>query len=128
MRILAGAGFPTTALVLPASPGDAVPLENAHGLVTRSSAVCERTPDDAWFGMEMGVVPHGQRRYVVSALRQQENPGKDAVADKMPRLTTLMVKSPFVQLTTTPEQPPGEAGLAPLLVNRSSKTLERSVH
>src|SRR6185369_6784477 len=45
-----------------------------------------------------------------------------------PRPTTLIVTSPFVRFTTTPEQPPGQAGLAPLLVNRSSKGLEMSVH
>src|SRR5207244_8928438 len=45
-----------------------------------------------------------------------------------PRPTTLMVTSPFVRFTTTPEQPPGQAGLAPLLVKRSIKELEMSVH
>src|SRR6185503_14081649 len=46
-----------------------------------------------------------------------------------PRPTTLMVTSPFVRFTTTPEQPPGHGGgLAPLLVKRSSNGLEISVH
>src|SRR5262245_3299557 len=45
-----------------------------------------------------------------------------------PRPTTLIVTSPLVRLTTTPEQPPGQAGLAPLLVKRSSNGLEMSVH
>src|SRR6185503_14158424 len=45
-----------------------------------------------------------------------------------PRPTTLMVTSPFVRFTTTPEHPPGHGGLAPLLVKRSSNGLEISVH
>src|SRR5262245_62008856 len=39
-----------------------------------------------------------------------------------------MVTSPLVRFTTTPEQPPGHAGLAPLLVNRCSNEVEMSVH
>src|SRR5205809_5945894 len=38
-----------------------------------------------------------------------------------PSPTTLIVTSPFVRFTTTPEQPPGQGALAPLFVNRSSK-------
>src|SRR6185295_3668316 len=45
-----------------------------------------------------------------------------------PRPTTLMVTSPLVRFTTTPEQPPGQGDLAPLLVKRSSNGLEISVH
>src|SRR5437773_11261627 len=45
-----------------------------------------------------------------------------------PRPTTLIVTSPFVRFTTTPEQPPGQAGFAPLLVNRSTRELEISAH
>jgi hypothetical protein len=37
-----------------------------------------------------------------------------------------MVTSALVRFTTTPEQPPGHAALAPLLVKRSSKELEMS--
>src|SRR5262245_21916342 len=39
-----------------------------------------------------------------------------------------MVTSPFVRFTTTPEQPPGQAGWAPLFVKRCSNRLEISVH
>src|SRR5262249_9719734 len=45
-----------------------------------------------------------------------------------PSPTILMVTSPFVRFTTTPEQPPGQTALAPLFVNRSSKGVEMSVH
>src|ERR1051325_10282937 len=45
-----------------------------------------------------------------------------------PSPTTLMVTCPFVRFATTPEQPPGQAGLTPLFVKRSSKELETSVH
>src|SRR5947209_2473048 len=45
-----------------------------------------------------------------------------------PKPTTLMVTSPLARFTTTPEQPPGHAALAPLLVNRCNKGLEISVH
>jgi hypothetical protein len=38
-----------------------------------------------------------------------------------------MVTSPFNLFATTPEQPPGQATLAPLLVNRSSNGLEMSI-
>ena len=40
-------------------------------------------PDGSWFGLDMGVVRHGQGRYVLSALRIVENLGKDPVADKI---------------------------------------------
>jgi hypothetical protein len=40
-------------------------------------------PSPAWWGMDMGVVRHGQGRYVLSALRIVENLGKDPVADKI---------------------------------------------
>src|SRR6185503_14356091 len=45
-----------------------------------------------------------------------------------PRPTSLMVTFPLVRLTTTPEQPPGQAGFAPLFVKRASNVLETSVH
>jgi len=38
-----------------------------------------------------------------------------------------MVTSAFVRFTTTPEQPPGHAALAPLLVKRSSKEIAEQV-
>ena len=38
-------------------------------------------PSPAWWGMDMGVVPYGQGRYVLSALRIIENLGNDPVAD-----------------------------------------------
>jgi beta-galactosidase len=38
-------------------------------------------PSPAWWGMDMGVVGHGQGRYVLSALRIVENLGSDPVAD-----------------------------------------------
>jgi len=38
-------------------------------------------PEEAWAGMEVGVVNHGEGRYVLSALRLIENLGKDPVAD-----------------------------------------------
>src|SRR5213593_4833994 len=44
-----------------------------------------------------------------------------------PRPTSLIVTSPFARFTTTPEQPPGQAAVAPLLVKRSSHGLEMSV-
>ena len=40
-------------------------------------------PSPAWYGMDMGVVPHGQGRYVLSGLRVVENLGSDPVADKI---------------------------------------------
>jgi beta-galactosidase len=40
-------------------------------------------PSPAWYGMDMGVVTHGEGRYVLSALRIVENLGKDPVADKI---------------------------------------------
>ncbi|MHC4997192.1 MAG: glycoside hydrolase family 2 TIM barrel-domain containing protein, partial [Planctomycetota bacterium] len=40
-------------------------------------------PSPAWYGMDMGIVPHGEGRYVLSALRITENLGKDPVADKI---------------------------------------------
>src|SRR5262245_2330687 len=52
----------------------------------------------------------------LSELRQRPSP------------TTLIVTSPLARFTTTPEQPPGQAGLAPLLVKRSNNLLETSVH
>ena len=45
-----------------------------------------------------------------------------------PSPTTLIVTSPFVRFTTTPEQPPGHSVFAPSLVSRSSNGLEMSVH
>ncbi len=39
-----------------------------------------------------------------------------------------MVTSPVSRFTTTPEQPPGQASAAPLLVKRASNGLETSVH
>jgi hypothetical protein len=40
-------------------------------------------PSPAWFGMDLGVVPHGRGRYVLSGLRVLENLGSDPVADKI---------------------------------------------
>ena len=40
-------------------------------------------PSAAWYGMDIGVVPSGSGRYVLSALRIVENLGKDPVADKI---------------------------------------------
>ena len=40
-------------------------------------------PTPAWCGMDLGVVPHGKGRYVLSGLRVIENLGTDAVADKI---------------------------------------------
>ncbi|MCF7849890.1 MAG: hypothetical protein K9M45_13645, partial [Kiritimatiellales bacterium] len=40
-------------------------------------------PSPAWYAMDMGVVKHGQGRYVLSAMRIVENLGKDPVADKI---------------------------------------------
>jgi beta-galactosidase len=40
-------------------------------------------PVHAWFGMVMGVVEHGNGRYILSTLRIIENLGKDPVADKI---------------------------------------------
>ncbi len=46
-------------------------MQNYHG------------PSPAWCGMDMGVVAHGQGRYVLSTLRIVENLGEDPVADKL---------------------------------------------
>jgi beta-galactosidase len=40
-------------------------------------------PSPAWYGMDLGVVPQGEGRYVLSALRIVDNLGKDPVADKI---------------------------------------------
>jgi hypothetical protein len=40
-------------------------------------------PEPAFYGMDMGVVPHGNGRYVLNTLRLVENLGKDPVADKI---------------------------------------------
>ena len=40
-------------------------------------------PSAAWYGMDLGVVPHGRGRYVLSVLRIVENLGKDPVADRI---------------------------------------------
>ena len=40
-------------------------------------------PDAAWCGMDLGVVGHGQGRYVLSTMRIVENLGSDPVADKI---------------------------------------------
>ncbi|VGO11958.1 Beta-galactosidase [Pontiella desulfatans] len=40
-------------------------------------------PEPAFFGMDMGVVPHGNGRYVLNTLRLVENLGSDPVADKI---------------------------------------------
>jgi hypothetical protein len=40
-------------------------------------------PSAAWYGMDIGIVPSGNGRYVLSALRIVENLGKDPVADKI---------------------------------------------
>ena len=40
-------------------------------------------PEPAWCGMDLGVVPHSQGRYVLSGLRVLEHLGSDPVADKI---------------------------------------------
>ena len=40
-------------------------------------------PSAAWYGMDIGIVPSGNGRYVLLALRIVENLGKDPVADKI---------------------------------------------
>ena len=40
-------------------------------------------PEPAWYGMELGVVPRGKGRYILSALRIIPNLGQDPVADKI---------------------------------------------
>ena len=40
-------------------------------------------PESAWVGMDVGVVPSGNGRYVLSALRLLEHLGSDPVADKI---------------------------------------------
>ena len=40
-------------------------------------------PEEAWAGMDVGVVPRGQGRYVLSALRILEHLGSDPVADTL---------------------------------------------
>lgn len=40
-------------------------------------------PEPAWCGTDLGVVPHGQGRYVLSGLRVLEHLGSDPVADKI---------------------------------------------
>jgi len=44
---------------------------------------CYKGPEPAFYGMDMGIVPHGEGRYVVNTLRLIENLGKDPVADKL---------------------------------------------
>lgn len=44
---------------------------------------CYKGPEPAFYGMDMGVVPHGKGRYVLNTLRLVENLGKDPVADKI---------------------------------------------
>ena len=40
-------------------------------------------PEPAWYGMDMGIVPHGKGRYILSTLRLIENLGSDPVADRI---------------------------------------------
>ena len=40
-------------------------------------------PGDAWWGTDLGVVPIGKGRCVVSRLRLEQNLGKDPVADRI---------------------------------------------
>jgi beta-galactosidase len=40
-------------------------------------------PEPAFYGMDMGVVPHGEGRYILNTLRLLENLGTDPVADKI---------------------------------------------
>jgi beta-galactosidase len=40
-------------------------------------------PGPAWCGMDLGVIRHGEGRYVLSALRLLENLGQDPVADRI---------------------------------------------
>lgn len=40
-------------------------------------------PSPAWYGMDLGIVPHGKGRYVLSVLRIVENLGEDPVADRL---------------------------------------------
>ncbi len=40
-------------------------------------------PSPAWWGMDLGVVPSGEGRYVLSGLRIVENLGRDPVADRL---------------------------------------------
>ncbi len=44
---------------------------------------CYKGPEPAFYGMDMGVVPHGEGRYVLNTLRLLENLGTDPVADKI---------------------------------------------
>ena len=44
---------------------------------------CYKGPEPAFYGMDMGVVKHGEGRYVLSTLRLVENLGTDPVADKI---------------------------------------------
>jgi beta-galactosidase len=44
---------------------------------------CYKGPEPAFYGMDMGVVPHGKGRYVLNTLRLLENLGTDPVADKI---------------------------------------------
>jgi len=44
---------------------------------------CYKGPEPAFYGMDMGVVPHGKGRYVLNTLRLIENLGSDPVADKI---------------------------------------------
>ncbi len=40
-------------------------------------------PSPPWYGVDMGIVPYGRGRYVLSALRLVESLGRDPVADKI---------------------------------------------
>src|SRR5262245_29963772 len=63
---------------------------------------------------------------VWASIRRQDLPL--SALRQSPAPTTFTVTSPLVRLTATPEQPPGHANWAPLLVSRSSSGSEMAVH
>src|ERR1043166_847517 len=71
--------------------------------------------------------PVSSRPEIVSPSIRRHVPALSELRHR-PSPTSLMVTSPLVRLTTTPEQPPGQGAFAPLFVKRSSNELEMSVH
>ena len=65
-------------------PGQKIVASVSHGWYrTRHDQRNYLGPEPAWCGMDLGVVPHCQGRYVLSSLRVLEHLGSDPVADKI---------------------------------------------
>jgi beta-galactosidase len=71
--------------VLKDMSGDLIVGSVSHGFYAKpdTNKQCYKGPEPAFYGMDMGVVPHGEGRYVLNTLRLVENLGNDPVADKI---------------------------------------------